>query len=94
MRTTQIPTRVADRYVTMRTRSGPPRGAQILLKWSETEGRLNLRWTETGGPTIESPTRKGFGGQIIERMIAQLNGKTSFDWRPEGLVCEINLHVV
>ncbi len=69
-------------------------GAQILLKWSEADGRLNLRWSETGGPTIEPPTRKGFGSRIIERMIAQLNGKTSFDWRPEGLVCEINLHVL
>jgi PAS domain S-box-containing protein len=69
-------------------------GAQILLKWSETDGRLNLRWTETGGPTIEPPTRKGFGGKIIEQMTAQLNGKTSLDWRPEGLVCEINLPVI
>jgi PAS domain S-box-containing protein len=69
-------------------------GAQILLNWSETDGRLNLRWTETGGPTIEPPTRKGFGGRIIEQMTAQLKGKTSFDWRPEGLVCEINLQVV
>jgi PAS domain S-box-containing protein len=69
-------------------------GAQILLKWSETDGRMNLRWTETGGPTIEPPTRKGFGGKIIEQMTAQLNGKTSLDWRPEGLVCEINLPVI
>jgi two-component sensor histidine kinase len=68
--------------------------AQILLDWSETDGRLNLRWTETGGPTTEPPTRKGFGGRIIEQMTAQLKGKTSFDWRPEGLVCEINLQVV
>jgi len=69
-------------------------GAQIDLKWFETDGRLNLRWSEIGGPTIERPTRKGLGGQIIERMIAQLRGKVSFDWRPEGLVCELSFHVV
>jgi hypothetical protein len=25
----------------------------------------------------------------MERMIGQLKGKSSFDWRPEGLACEI-----
>ena len=67
--------------------------AQIHLKWSETEGQLNLRWTETGGPIVEPPTRMGFGGRIIEQMIGQLKGKTRFDWRPEGLVCEITLRI-
>jgi PAS domain S-box-containing protein len=67
--------------------------ARISLKWSETDGQLNLRWTETGGPTVEPPTRVGFGGRIIEQMIAQLKGQTRFDWRPEGLFCEISLRV-
>ena len=67
--------------------------AQIHLKWSETEGQLNLRWMETGGPIVEPPTRMGFGGRIIEQMIGQLKGKTRFDWRPEGLVCEITLRI-
>jgi PAS domain S-box-containing protein len=31
------------------------------------------------------------GSRVIERMIGQLKGKTRFDWRPEGLVCEITL---
>jgi PAS domain S-box-containing protein len=64
----------------------------VELKWShETDGRLNLRWTETGGPTVSPPTRRGFGGRIIERMIAQLKGQSHFDWRANGLVCEITL---
>jgi PAS domain S-box-containing protein len=68
-----------------------PNGA-VVLKWShEANGRLHLRWTETGGPTVQEPTSKGFGRRIIEQMIAQLRGKASFDWRPEGLVCEITL---
>ena len=65
---------------------------QVDLQWShEAGGRLHLRWTETGGPAVETPTRKGFGWRIIEQMIAQLKGKTSFDWRADGLVCEITL---
>jgi two-component sensor histidine kinase len=42
---------------------------------------------------VQGPTRKGFGTRIIEQMIGQQSGKTSFDWRAEGLVCEITLQV-
>ena len=63
---------------------------QVELKWSrEANGRLHLCWTETGGPAVEEPTRHGFGGRIIEQMIAQLNGTMRLDWRAEGLVCEM-----
>jgi len=65
---------------------------QIEVKWSHTaDGRLILRWTETGGPPVKTPTHEGFGGRVIKGMIEQLKGRTRFDWRPEGLVCEIIL---
>jgi PAS domain S-box-containing protein len=67
---------------------------QIELDWShQDDGRLNLRWTERGGPPVRAPTRTGFGGRVIEQMIGQLKGETRFDWRAEGLVCEITLRV-
>ena len=66
----------------------------VDLKWSrEADGRLHLFWVETGGPKVQEPTRKGFGSRVIEQMIAQHSGKTLFDWRAEGLVCEIALQV-
>jgi PAS domain S-box-containing protein len=65
---------------------------QIDLKWlHEADGRLILRWTEMGGPAVQTPTRQGFGTRIIERITGQLKGKARFDWRAEGLVCEIAL---
>ena len=77
----------AVKYGALSTTNG-----HIDLKWShEANGRLNLRWIETGGPTVQPPTRRGFGGRIIEQVIAQLKGKTCFDWRADGLVCEITL---
>jgi two-component sensor histidine kinase len=67
---------------------------RVDLKWShETGGELRLLWTETGGPRVQEPTRKGFGGRVIEQMIAGRSGKVRFDWRVEGLVCEITLKV-
>jgi two-component sensor histidine kinase len=66
---------------------------RVALKWSdEGDGRLVLHWTEAGGPPVTAPTRHGFGGRVIERMIADLKGKTRFDWHPDGLACEITFH--
>src|SRR6516225_5189016 len=79
----------AAKYGALSTANG-----HIDFKWShEANGRLNLQWTETGGPTVQPPTRSGFGGRIIQQMIAQLKGESCFDWRAEGLVCEITNRV-
>jgi PAS domain S-box-containing protein len=65
---------------------------RIDLTWShEDNGRLNIRWIETGGPPVQTPTRRGFGSRVIKQLSDQLNGRVHFDWRPEGLVCEIVL---
>ncbi len=65
---------------------------QVSLTWSHEPGeQLFVRWTEIGGPPVQPPTRQGFGSRVIERMVGQLKGKTDFNWRPEGLVCEITL---
>jgi PAS domain S-box-containing protein len=62
----------------------------IEVTWSHPgDGWLTLRWIETGGLPAKPPTREGFGHRVMERMIGQLKGKSSFDWRPEGLACEI-----
>jgi PAS domain S-box-containing protein len=62
----------------------------IDLSWvHESNGRLKLRWTEIGGPPAQPPSREGFGGQIIKQMAGQLKGSARFDWRVEGLDCEI-----
>ncbi len=65
---------------------------KVDLQWSyKPNGQLHLRWIETGGPAAQEPKHKGFGGRIIEQVIAQQNGKMHFDWRANGLVCEITL---
>jgi len=68
---------------------------QVDLKWShDADGQLHLRWTESRGPKVrEEPAHKGFGGRVIEQTVAQRSGKTHFDWRADGLVCEITLKV-
>jgi PAS domain S-box-containing protein len=65
---------------------------QLDLTWSHgTHAALQLRWVETGGPKVTTPTRRGFGSRVIEQMVAQLGGDVRFDWREQGLVCDITL---
>jgi PAS domain S-box-containing protein len=66
----------------------------VQVEWShEPNGQFVLRWTETGGPPVKSPKRKGFGTRVIQKVIQNMikgqNGETCFDWRPEGLACEL-----
>ncbi len=67
-------------------------GGHVEISWSLTaDGRLSLRWIELGGPTATPPTHRGFGTRVMENMIGQLRGEVRFDWRDEGLSCEIAL---
>ena len=68
----------------------------VEIAWSRTaDGRLSLRWIEAGGPTVMPPTHRGFGTRIIENIIAgQLRGEVRFDWRDQGLTCEMALPLV
>jgi PAS domain S-box-containing protein len=67
-------------------------GGHVEISWSLTaDGRLSLRWIESGGPTATPPTHRGFGTRIMENMIGQLKGEVRFDWRDQGLACEITL---
>jgi two-component sensor histidine kinase len=62
----------------------------VEVTWSRSMGgTLVLWWTESGGPQVSRPTRQGFGTDLTQRAIEGLNGKIRFDWRAEGLTCEI-----
>jgi PAS domain S-box-containing protein len=78
----------AAKYGSLSTADG-----QVEIAWSRTaDGRLSLRWIESGGPTVTPPTHRGFGTRIMEIIIAgQLRGEVRFDWRDQGLTCEIAL---
>jgi PAS domain S-box-containing protein len=67
---------------------------RVTIDWAidrqGSERVLHLLWTETGGPPVRPPERTGFGTTLIERSIAhELDGSAILDYRPEGLVCEL-----
>jgi PAS domain S-box-containing protein len=66
---------------------------RLRVKWLHpASGNLVIRWTETGGPPVKPPARGGFGSRMLDRAIrTQLNGDLRFNWRTEGLACEIEI---
>jgi PAS domain S-box-containing protein len=77
----------AAKYGSLSAASG-----RIEVLWSlPADGTLSLRWIESGGPAATPPTHRGFGTRIMENMIGQLKGEVRFDWRDQGLTCEIAL---
>jgi PAS domain S-box-containing protein len=68
---------------------------KIELRWAQGQGgEVRLVWTEVGGPSVRRPERRGFGSRLIERTLSQFNGVARFDWRSDGLLCELTLHDV
>jgi PAS domain S-box-containing protein len=55
---------------------------------------MRLVWTESGGPPVSVPSRRGFGSRLIERSLAaDLGGRADLQFRAEGIVCIIEAPV-
>jgi two-component sensor histidine kinase len=52
---------------------------------------LKLAWTESGGPTVEEPTRRSFGTRLINGLANQLHGKARLRYEPAGVVYELDI---
>ena len=65
----------------------------VAVKWQVREdGGLGLSWTETGGPPVAAPVRRGFGSSLIERALTlETGGRAIIHYRPDGVVCDIVL---
>jgi two-component sensor histidine kinase/ActR/RegA family two-component response regulator len=63
-------------------------GGSVGIAWTIDDGtqRLQLIWTENGGPAVQPPTRKSFGTRMMESLGQQLHGKVLLDYRPTGFV--------
>jgi PAS domain S-box-containing protein len=60
---------------------------QVDVRWkSLPAGGFELIWTESGGPTVSSPRRLGFGSTLLEQVTGrELNGEAKVEYRPSGV---------
>lgn len=53
---------------------------------------LKIVWREHNGPEVGSPTQRGLGTRLIERVLPyELGGSARMAFNPDGLTCEIEL---
>jgi light-regulated signal transduction histidine kinase (bacteriophytochrome)/CheY-like chemotaxis protein len=66
---------------------------RVTIRWTLTEhGGVELSWTESGGPKVSPPTRRGFGSTLIERALAmETDGQAILHYLPSGVVCNVTL---
>lgn len=78
----------ATKYGALSTAAG-----RLAVEWEAAGASvqaLTLAWTETGGPAVLPPTRRGFGTTLIERSLAhELDAEVTREFLPGGLRCTV-----
>ncbi|QFU14878.1 PAS domain-containing sensor histidine kinase [Microvirga thermotolerans] len=71
---------------------------EVSVRWTVSHRSgpcLHLVWSETGGPPVEVPSRRGFGTRLIERSLAHdLDGRAEIRFTREGVVCTVDAPLV
>jgi PAS domain S-box-containing protein len=61
-------------------------GGQVAVAAQVAGDTLALSWSETGGPPVAPPTRKGFGHTLINEVPRRyFGGEAGIDFAPEGI---------
>ncbi|MGX7745515.1 HWE histidine kinase domain-containing protein [Rhodopseudomonas parapalustris] len=76
----------AAKYGGLSRSSGRLRVAWTVLD----DGRCEIEWSESDGPTVRAPSRQGFGTVLLSRSIPfDLGGTSEVDYAPDGLVAKL-----
>ena len=69
------------------------REGTVAVRWTLAgDNAISLSWTETGGPRVRPPSRRGFGSTLIERALAmETGGHAKLRYEPDGIVCDVFL---
>ncbi|WP_240609471.1 HWE histidine kinase domain-containing protein [Phenylobacterium deserti] len=59
----------------------------VDVRWKRLgEGGFELIWTESGGPRVAPPVRRGFGSTLLEQVTGrELNGEAGVEYGPGGV---------
>ena len=70
-------------------------GGQVTISWQMAGEHLaEVEWRESGGPPVATERRRGFGTELIEKIVAhELRQPVALDFRPEGVVCRMRVPI-
>ena len=70
-------------------------GGNVAVTWKLTSDRLvRIEWLERGGPPVPEQRGRGFGTDLIERIVAhELKNPVKLVFEPEGVRCVLTIPV-
>lgn len=76
----------AVKYGALSTEAG-----RIEVRWTQSpDGGFVLDWSESGGPAVHPPARRGFGSTLLEQVTGrELGGTVAVDYHPDGVRARI-----
>jgi two-component sensor histidine kinase len=66
---------------------------QVSIYWRLESSTLKIEWSESGGPPVNPPQRRGFGTGLFQRALDPFLGTISTRFEPSGIRCEICLDI-
>ncbi len=80
----------AAKYGALSTTQG-----RIHVEWKLVgEDLASVHWREEGGPEVREPAKRGFGRDLIEKIVAhELKSQVDLQFNPEGVACELKVPV-
>ena len=68
---------------------------KVRIEWSQIEADLvEVTWRESGGPPVQQTRKRGFGTDLIEKIVAhELRHPVELQFRPEGVCCVLRVPV-
>ncbi len=67
------------------------KGGTIDVSWKWVDDCVHLTWRESGVSMDGTPDRRGFGSMLMDSAARQFGGKVTRDFKPDGLVVNIEL---
>jgi PAS domain S-box-containing protein len=58
------------------------------------EGRAAFTWRESGGPTVSTPAKPGFGTRLLQLVLRPQGGEVSFAFEPAGFHARVEFPTV
>ena len=75
-------------------------GGQVTIRWSRGDDEAaettwaEVEWKETGGPPVAQQRRRGFGTELIQKVVAhELRQPVTLDFDPGGVRCVLRVPV-
>lgn len=70
-------------------------GGQVAIRWErDYDDTVRVEWRESGGPPVPAQRTRGFGTELIERIVAhELRHPVELDFAPEGVRCILRVPV-